>query len=88
MIAHIITYGSLRRAHIDFLANGRFSHAVTLNTDRELSPSKLRSIFGTFCMNIDRVIHSKQRVDKIPSSQRFLAIGWPDSPKSLATSRL
>lgn len=79
MIAHTLAPASLRRAHIDLLSNGRFPHAVTLNTDRELSATRLRSIFGNFCMNIDRIIHAKQRVDKIPSSLRFLAIAWPEN---------
>jgi hypothetical protein len=79
MKTHSFTPASLRRAHIDLLSDGRFTHAVTLNADRELAAARLRSIFGTFCMNVDRAIHSKQRVSKIPSHQRFLAIAWPEN---------
>lgn len=79
MNAHISTPAALRRAHIRFLSSDLFPHAVTLNADRELSVARLRSIFGTFCMNVDRVTHSKQRVDKIPSHQRFLAVAWPEN---------
>jgi hypothetical protein len=61
------------------LSSNRFPHALTLNTDRELSPNRLRSIFGNFCMNVDRVIHAKQHVSKLPSSDRFLAIAWPEN---------
>lgn len=69
----------LRNAVIGMLSDRRFTHAVTLNTDRELSASRLRDIFKTFCMNIDRRAHAKQNVRNIPSSERLLAIAFPEN---------
>lgn len=70
---------ALRGALIDMLTEQNFTHAVTLNTDRELSASRLRDIFKTFCMNLDRRAHAKQNVRNIPSSERLLAIAFPEN---------
>ena len=61
------------------LSDEQFTHALTLNTDRDLSAARLRAIFNNFCMNVDRAVHDKQRVRKLPSSDRFLAIAWPEN---------
>lgn len=57
-------------------------HALTLNTDRQLSPSQMGKIFSTFCLNVDRTIHDRKNVHKIPSRDRFRAIALPEHLES------
>ncbi|MBD3746913.1 MAG: hypothetical protein IE932_11950 [Sphingopyxis terrae] len=69
----------LRDAYRELLSSSEFTHALTLNTDREMSATRLRDIFKNFCMNVDRVAHGKLNVRGIPSSERLLAIAFPEN---------
>lgn len=68
----------IRAGLTDFMASQPYTHALTLNTDREMSVETLRSIFGTFCVKIDRFVHGIQRVRQLPASDRLNAIAFPE----------
>ena len=55
-----------------------YNHGLTLNTDRQLSLSRLKSIFGTFCHDLDRVILGTPEVRSYPRELRFNAIAFPE----------
>lgn len=69
---------AVRRGMIELIENQAYTHALTLNTDRELSIARIKSIFGTFCAKVDRLAHGRQRVGNIPASMRFKAIAFPE----------
>lgn len=75
-LAH--TPRQLREGLVEFIRASDYSHALTLNTDRELTLPRLRSIFSNLCMNVDRRIHDRQRMSLIPPSMRFKAIAFPE----------
>jgi hypothetical protein len=62
----------------------RYPHALTLNTDRELSAQRMGSIFSTFCLNVDRTIHGRKNVHAIQSCDRLQAIAFPEHLNSNA----
>lgn len=68
----------LRKGMLDFISQRPYTHGLTLNADRELTASKLGSIFATFCVKIDRKILGRQRVRNIASADRFQAIAFPE----------
>lgn len=78
------TQQTVRRGLMRFVAKSDFTHALTLNADRELSVGRMRSVFSNLCMNVDRKIHGRQRVRGIPSSERFRAIAFPEHLESNA----
>jgi len=67
-----------RRALIDWTAGKRFSHALTLNTDRVLSAANLSSIFKTFCMEFDRGTLGRN-LTRVPKTNRLDAIAFPEN---------
>ncbi len=68
----------MRTALIDWITSLNATHSLTLNTDRELSLTRMKSIFGTFCHNVDRLIFDCENVKRMPSCQRFQAIAFPE----------
>jgi len=68
----------IRAGLIDFMSSQPFTHALTLNTDRQLSISQLKGIFGTFCAKIDRATHGIKRVTNIPRNERLNAFVVPE----------
>lgn len=73
----LCTAHSIRHGLVEFIANQPYTHALTLNTDRDLSLRQLRSIFGTFCAKIDRQILGRN-IRQWPSGLRFNAIAVPE----------
>jgi hypothetical protein len=69
---------AIRQGLIEWISDQPFTHCLTLNSDRELAEAKLRKIFGTFCAKVDRAVHGRQRVYKMPAAERFHAIGFPE----------
>lgn len=68
------------RSGIQELIEGQpYTHAVTLNADRELGPRRIRTIFGTFCHKLDREILACQNARQFPQEQRFNAIAFPEN---------
>lgn len=66
-----------RQALIDWTADKRFSHALTLNTDRTLSAASLSSIFKTFCLEFDRGTLGRN-LKRVPKTDRLDAIAFPE----------
>lgn len=75
---HPLTSRTVRAGLCAWLARDCFTHALTLNTDRDLTVNRLNKIFGNFCMNIDRSMHERVRVKGIPTNERFHAIAFPE----------
>ena len=69
---------AIRAGLCDWLAGDNFTHALTLNTDRDLTSNRLGQIFGNFCMNVDRSMHGRGRVRDLPTGERFHAIAFPE----------
>jgi len=67
-----------RAALIDWVSNSNYSHAITLNTDRELSLSRMQNICSTFCHQFDKRVHRTRNVRQIPSDLRMRAIFFPE----------
>ncbi|WP_301750465.1 hypothetical protein [uncultured Erythrobacter sp.] len=67
----------VRRALVDWTAEKRFSHALTLNTDRVVSATSLGSIFKTFCLEFDRGTLGRN-LTRVPQSNRLDAIAFPE----------
>lgn len=64
---------------IKWVADHRFTHAITLNPNRnELSIANLRRMFGQFCLEVDRIKLGKRRVDRVPTWARFKAIAFAE----------
>lgn len=69
---------AIRRGLIQLINSQPNTHGLTLNSDRPLSVSRIKSIFSTFCVKLDREIHGTQRVKNIPSADRLNAIAFPE----------
>jgi hypothetical protein len=67
-----------RNSLINWIADSQFSHALTFNTERELSTSRLNAIFGRFCHEFDRAIHGRN-LKRVPSAARLHAIAFPEN---------
>ncbi|TVV74685.1 hypothetical protein [Sphingomonas solaris] len=69
-----------RRSHLkDWIKASGPTHAITLNpNEHDLSINVLRSRFGLFCREVDRLKFGRKRIDNIPSDFRFQAFGLPE----------
>lgn len=67
-----------RTAIVNWTADKRFSHALTLNTDRVLTAAKIGSIFKTFCLEFDRRTQGRN-LKRMPQSARLSAIAFPEN---------
>lgn len=75
------TYHQLRQqraAIVNWTTDDRISHALTLNTDRELSAQKLSEIFGCFCHLFDKAICGRN-LSRVASEARLYAIAFPEN---------
>lgn len=52
------------------------SHALTLNVNRQLSPPKLKKLFGRFCLELDRMRYQRKNVNGIRPRFRLFAIAF------------
>jgi hypothetical protein len=68
-----------RLALIDWVADGNYTHALTLNTDRELSPARLKEIFSNFCHRFDRAVLRHRNMKTMPRELRLRAIAFPEN---------
>jgi len=75
---------TIRSGLIEFMNSQSYTHALTLNSDRELSVTRIRSIFSTFCVSIVREMLGKQRVGAVSSDDRLNAIAFPEHLESNA----
>lgn len=68
-----------RASIIEWVANDNYSHAITLNTDRELSLPRLKSICGTFCHQMDKRMHGQRNIQRLTADLRIRAIFFPEN---------
>lgn len=69
----------LRDAQIAWMDGDEYTHAITLNTDRELSLNQFRRIFGTFCRIFDHRVHQVRNMRRFPTELRLRAIVFPEN---------
>lgn len=67
-----------RKALLDWAMEQRFTHALTLNTDRELNERRLDDIFGCFCHRYDKAIHGRN-LKRVPLESRLNVIAFPEN---------
>ncbi|MFO6448235.1 hypothetical protein ACLBKU_13955 [Erythrobacter sp. NE805] len=68
-----------RDALVDWMGDQPFTHALTLNTERELSSARMRQIFSSFCHQFDKSILGSRNVRSLPTSMRLHAIAFPEN---------
>ena len=76
----------VRPALVDWITDMACTHAVTLNTDRELSEARLRQIYSTFCLNLDRKILGRRSVTKMNAALRLRGLAREQSPDKASAS--
>lgn len=69
----------LRRAFCDWIGNDGYTHALTLNTDRELALPQLTKIFGRFARHMDQAVFGLRNLRMVPTDVRFRAIAFPEN---------
>lgn len=72
-----------RAAIVDWTTDDRITHALTLNTDRELSARRLSQIFGCFCHLLDKAVHGRN-LNRVVREVRLYAIAFPENLKTNA----
>lgn len=68
-----------RAAIIAWAANDNYTHAITLNTDRELSLARIKDICSTFCHQFDKEVHGQRNMRCFPLDLRMRGIFFPES---------
>ena len=68
-----------RAALINWAANDNYTHAITLNTDRNLLCTRLNDIFSTFCHRFDKRVHRIRNMRLFPIDLRLRAIVFPEN---------
>ena len=68
----------LRSEICAWINDQEFTHALTLNTDRELSANRISGIFSTFCHRIDKAVLGRN-AQSILSENRFRATAFPEN---------
>lgn len=68
-----------RASIVEWAANDNYTHAITLNTDRELSLPRLKDICSTFCHELDRAVYGKRNMRRFPVDLRMRAIFFPEN---------
>jgi len=68
-----------RESIVDWASNDNYTHAITLNTDRELSLPRLKDICSTFCHQFDKQVHGRRNMRRFPNDLRMRAIFFPEN---------
>ena len=68
----------MRRALTRWITEDGYTHAITLNTDRELSLRRMEDIFSTFCHVFDKRVHRIRNMQRFPSELRLRAVVFPE----------
>ena len=68
-----------RTALANWIAEDGYTHAITLNTDRELSSPRLKMIFSNFCHRFDKALHGGRNMKRMPTELRLRAIAFPEN---------
>lgn len=69
-----------RAALIEWIVDMKCTHAITLNTNRDLSIAHLRMMFGQFCKRVDELRFGVSHVARKASFIRFDAIAFVEHP--------
>lgn len=69
----------VRDALCTWIGNDGYTHALTLNTDRELALPQLTKIFGRFARHMDQEVFGLRNLRSVPSDVRFRAIAFPEN---------
>lgn len=72
-----------RAAIIDWMTGGGFTHAFTLNTERELTLARLNDIFASFCHRYDKLVLGRN-LKQADKNERLRAIAFPEKLSSNA----
>jgi len=68
-----------REALIEWCSRPEFTHALTLAPNRKnITLDMLTSMFGAFCLEIDRLMFGTKHVHRRPTWERFQAIAFPE----------
>lgn len=68
-----------RASIVDWAANDNYTHAITLNTDRELSLTRIKDICSTFCHQFDKRVHGQRNMRRFPHHLRLRGIFFPEN---------
>lgn len=68
-----------RASVVDWAANDNYTHAITLNTDRELSAQRMKGICSTFCHLFDKQVHGIRNMSRFPNHLRMRGIFFPEN---------
>lgn len=74
----------LSAAIVEMAGHARFTHAITLNANREAIRTEAHSVglqekfFRAFCYRVDLHAFGKKRIYKLPTGVRFEAIAFPE----------
>ena len=68
-----------REALVNWAANDNYTHAITLNTDRELTFPRIKSICSTFCHLLDKRVHGRPNLRSFPVDLRMSGIFFPEN---------
>ncbi len=68
-----------RGALCGWIDGDRYTHAIALNTDRELTSKKLHDIFGRFTQEFDRSVLDKRNLVSLLPERRLRAIVFPEN---------
>lgn len=68
-----------RETIVNWVANDNYTHAITLNTDRELSLSRIKDICSTFCHLFDKQVHGMRNMRNFPLELRMRGIFFPEN---------
>ena len=71
-----------REGLIDWIIQMNCTHAITLNTNRDLSVDNVRKMFGQFCKRVDEYRFGGTHVSRKESLFRFTAIAFVEHPDS------
>jgi hypothetical protein len=72
----------LRSAFIDWQTAGDWTHAITLNINRQVSIKTATKMFGQFCHRVDRYRFDRKSISGIHSAARFSAVAAIEHPDS------
>lgn len=72
----------LRQSLVAWMTQMGCSHAVTLNTNRALTITKLTRMFGEFCLELDRACLGRRNVHLVPAGDRLQGIAFIEHPES------
>ena len=72
----------MRGELVRWLSREGCSHALSLVTNRSLTIPKLTTMFGDFCLELDRACFGKKNVGALPSADRLFAVAFIEHPNT------